>query len=34
MWGMMKSGNVYDANQVDRPPRDEGDGSKTNRSDR
>jgi len=34
MWGMWKSGNVYDAEQVDRLPRDESDEPKTNRSDR
>ena len=34
MWGMWKSGNVYEAAQVDRLPRDESDESKTNRSDR
>jgi len=33
-WGMMKSGNVYEAQQVDRLTRDESDDSKTNRSDR
>lgn len=34
MWGMMKSGNVYDPQQVDRPQRGAGDEPKTNRSDR
>jgi hypothetical protein len=34
MWGMWKSGNVYEADQVDRPPRDESDEPKTDRSDR
>jgi len=34
MWGMMKSGNVYDAQQVDRHERDESGESKTDRSDR
>ena len=33
-WGMMKSGNAYEAQQVDRLTRDESDESKTNRSDR
>lgn len=33
-WGMMKSGNVYEADQVDRHARDESDESKTDRSDR
>lgn len=34
-WGMMKSGNVYDARQVDRSPAgDESDEPKTDRSDR
>lgn len=34
MWGMWKSGNVYEADQVDRRSRDESDEPKTNRSDR
>lgn len=34
MWGMMKSGNVYDAAQVDRLTRDASDEPKTDRSDR
>jgi transposase len=34
MWGMWKSGNVFDADQVDRLTRDENDEPKTNRSDR
>jgi transposase len=34
VWGMWKSGNVYDAEQVDRLPHGESDEPKTNRSDR